>query len=115
MLQEGMSTEAAGLCVRRSSLFGRKRLKPTRTVVSALVRATSPLIYTMVESQGEQKVHHASQTCFRTRNVCVKEAILTPKCAGDVGEDLVNERCAERWGWCRGRVTYKVRKEKGKE
>ena len=28
-----------------------------------------------------------------------------------VGADLVAKGCAERWGWCRGRVSYKVRKE----
>lgn len=28
-----------------------------------------------------------------------------------VGADLVDKGCAERWGWCRGRVSYKVRKE----
>lgn len=29
----------------------------------------------------------------------------------DVGSDLVKKYCAEEWGWCRGRVSYKVRKE----
>ncbi len=28
-----------------------------------------------------------------------------------VGEDLVAKGMAERWGWCRGMVSYKVRKE----
>lgn len=28
-----------------------------------------------------------------------------------VGADLVKSGAAERWGWCRGRVSYKVRKE----
>ena len=29
----------------------------------------------------------------------------------DVGEDLVAKGCRESWGCCRGRVSYKVRKE----
>ena len=40
-----------------------------------------------------------------------EEAPEAYKDVWDVGEDLVNKGCAERWGWCRGRVSYKVRKE----
>lgn len=40
-----------------------------------------------------------------------EEAPEAYKDVWDVGEDLVQKRCAERWGWCRGRVSYKVRKE----
>ncbi len=40
-----------------------------------------------------------------------EEAPEAYKDVWDVGEDLVQKGCAERWGWCRGRVSYKVRKE----
>ena len=30
----------------------------------------------------EQNVHHAPQTCFKIGVLCLKEAILTPKCVG---------------------------------
>lgn len=40
-----------------------------------------------------------------------EEAPEAYKDVWDVGEDLVNKGCAQRWGWCRGSVSYKVRKE----
>lgn len=40
-----------------------------------------------------------------------EEAPEAYKDVWDVGEDLIKRGCAERWGWCRGRVSYKVRKE----
>ncbi len=40
-----------------------------------------------------------------------EEASEAYKDVWDVGEDLLKKGCAERWGWCRGRVSYKVRKE----
>lgn len=40
-----------------------------------------------------------------------EEASEAYKDVWDVGADLVEKGCAERWGWCRGRVSYKVRKE----
>ncbi len=40
-----------------------------------------------------------------------EEASEAYKDVWDVGNDLVEKGCAERWGWCRGRVSYKVRKE----
>ena len=40
-----------------------------------------------------------------------EEAPEAYKDVWSVGEDLVNQGCVERWGWCRGRVSYKVRKE----
>ena len=40
-----------------------------------------------------------------------EEAPEAYKDVWDVGEDLVARGCCERWGWCRGRVSYKVRKE----
>lgn len=40
-----------------------------------------------------------------------EEAPEAYKDVWDVGGDLVQRGCAEQWGWCRGRVSYKVRKE----
>ncbi|CAD6569832.1 MAG: hypothetical protein ASARMPREDX12_003088 [Alectoria sarmentosa] len=40
-----------------------------------------------------------------------EEAPEAYKDVWDVGKDLVTKGCVERWGWCRGRVSYKVRKE----
>lgn len=40
-----------------------------------------------------------------------EEAPEAYKDVWDVGGDLIKKGCAERWGWCRGRVSYKVRKE----
>lgn len=40
-----------------------------------------------------------------------EEAAEAYKDVWDVGGDLVRRGCAERWGWCRGRVSYKVRRE----
>ena len=40
-----------------------------------------------------------------------EEAPEAYKDVWDVGEDLVAKGCCESWGWCRGRVSYKVRKE----
>lgn len=39
-----------------------------------------------------------------------EEAAEAYKDVWAVGGDLVGRGCAERWGWCRGRVSYKVRK-----
>ena len=30
-----------------------------------------------------------------------------------VGAELVAKGCAERWGWCRGKVSYKIRRSNG--
>jgi len=40
-----------------------------------------------------------------------EEAPEAYKDVWDVGEDLVARGCAERWGWCRPLVNYKVRRE----
>ncbi|KAG8533388.1 uncharacterized protein KY384_002171 [Bacidia gigantensis] len=40
-----------------------------------------------------------------------EEASEAYKDVWKVAGDLVAKGCAERWGWCRGRVSYKVRKE----
>jgi len=40
-----------------------------------------------------------------------EEAPEAYKDVWDVGEDLVARGCAERWGWCRPLVSYKVRRE----
>lgn len=63
---------------------------------------------------GDAPGRHVNGGCWvvcEEKQLVWEEAPEAYKDVWDVGEDLVKRGCAERWGWCRGRVSYKVRKE----
>ena len=62
------------------------------------------------ESTGRD-VHGGCWVVCEMKELVWEEAPEAYKDVWDVGQDLVDKGCAERWGWCRGRVSYKVRKE----
>lgn len=56
-------------------------------------------------------VHGGTWVVCEDKQLVWEEAGEAYKDVWAVGEDLVRRACAERWGWCRGRVSYKVRRE----
>lgn len=60
---------------------------------------------------GGQDVHGGTWVVCEDKQLVWEEAGEAYKDVWAVGEDLVAREVAERWGWCRGRVSYKVRRE----
>lgn len=60
---------------------------------------------------GGEEVHGGTWVVCEDKQLVWEEAGEAYKDVWAVGEDLVTKGVAERWGWCRGRVSYKVRKE----
>ena len=61
---------------------------------------------------GEGRDVHRDVGLFaEDKQLVWEEAPEASKDVWDVGEDLVAKGCRESWGCCRGRVSYKVRKE----
>lgn len=56
-------------------------------------------------------VHGGTWVVCEDKQLVWEEAGEAYKDVWAVGEDLVAKGVCERWGWCRGRVSYKVRKE----
>ncbi|KAL6718066.1 hypothetical protein ACLMJK_004151 [Lecanora helva] len=63
------------------------------------------------EHETGRDVHGGCWVVCEMKDLVWEEAPEAYKDVWDVGDDLVKKGCAERWGWCRGRVSYKVRKE----
>lgn len=63
------------------------------------------------DNAGGRNVHGGCWVVCEEKQLVWEEAPEAYKDVWDVGEDLLKKGCAERWGWCRGRVSYKVRKE----
>lgn len=63
------------------------------------------------DNAGGRNVHGACWVVCEEKQLVWEEAPEAYKDLWDVGEDLLKKGCAERLGWCRGRVSYKVRKE----
>ena len=69
------------------------------------------------EEDGEREdgegrdVNGGTWVICEDRQLVWEEAGEAYKDVWAVGEDLVRGGVAERWGWCRGRVSYKVRRE----
>lgn len=62
------------------------------------------------KDSGED-IHGGTWVVCEDKQLVWEEAGEAYKDVWAVGEDLVRRGVAERWGWCRGRVSYKVRKE----
>lgn len=60
--------------------------------------------------EGEE-IHGGTWVVCEDKQLVWEEAGEAYKDVWAVGEDLVRWGVAERWGWCRGRVSYKVRRE----
>ena len=61
---------------------------------------------------GEKEdIHGGTWVVCEDKQLVWEEAGEAYKDVWAVGEDLVRKGVAERWGWCRGRVSYKVRRE----
>lgn len=60
--------------------------------------------------QGEDVMGGTWVVC-EDKQIMWKEALDAYKDVWDVAADLVASGVAAKWGWCRGRVSYKVRKE----
>ena len=58
-----------------------------------------------------RKVNGGSWVVCDEKQLVWEEASEAYKDVWDVGADLVRAGVAEGWGWCRGRVSYKVRRE----
>ncbi|MCJ1241293.1 hypothetical protein MMC14_009297 [Varicellaria rhodocarpa] len=70
------------------------------------------------ESGGESKEEGQARSCkggvwvvCEDKSLVWEEAVEAYKDVWDVADDLVNSGVAELVGWCRGRVSYKVRRE----
>ena len=63
------------------------------------------------EDRGGINVNGGAWVVCEDKQLVWEEAGEAYKDVWMVGEDLVGKGCAEKWGWCRGRVCYKVRKE----
>ena len=75
--------------------------------------------YVRVDRQGNKKqdsengrdVHGGTWVVCEDKQLVWEEAGEAYKDVWAVGDDLVKSGCAEIWGWCRGRISYKVRKD----
>lgn len=65
----------------------------------------------VAEGEKGEDVHGGTWVVCEDKELVWEEAGEAYKDVWAVGEDLVTKGVAERWGWCRGRVSYKVRKE----
>ena len=63
------------------------------------------------EIEEGKDVHGGTWVVCEDKQLVWEEAGEAYKDVWAVGEDLVKKGVAERWGWCRGRVSYKVRRE----
>lgn len=63
------------------------------------------------EMIGGEDVHGGTWVVCEDKQLVWEEAGEAYKDVWAVGEDLVTKQVAEKVGWCRGRVSYKVRKE----
>ncbi|CAF9910883.1 MAG: hypothetical protein HETSPECPRED_010220 [Heterodermia speciosa] len=63
------------------------------------------------EKGGGEDVNGGTWVVCEDKQLVWEEAGEAYKDVWAVGEDLVRRGVAERWGWCRGRVSYKVRRE----
>ena len=64
-----------------------------------------------VEKGRGEDVNGGTWVVCEDKQLVWEEAGEAYKDVWAVGEDLVRSGVAERWGWCRGRVSYKVRRE----
>lgn len=63
------------------------------------------------EDEKGKDVHGGTWVVCEDKQLVWEEAGEAYKDVWAVGEDLVSRGVAKRWGWCRGRVSYKVRIE----
>ncbi|KAG6997791.1 hypothetical protein G7Y79_00037g073090 [Physcia stellaris] len=63
------------------------------------------------KGEGGEDIHGGTWVVCEDKQLVWEEAGEAYKDVWAVGEDLVRREVAERWGWCRGRVSYKVRRE----
>ena len=63
------------------------------------------------QKEGGEDVNGGTWVLWEVKQLLWEEAGEAYKDVWAVGEDLVRNGVAERWGWCRGRVSYKVRRE----
>ena len=61
--------------------------------------------------QNGRDIHGGTWVVCEDKQLIWEEAGEAYKDVWDVGDDLSSHSCADIWGWCRGRISYKVRKE----
>lgn len=68
-------------------------------------------VYGRGDAGAGEDVHGGTWVVCEDKQLVWEEAPEAYKDVWAVSADLVKSGVAERWGWCRGRVSYKVRKE----